>query len=90
MNNLRPFGDYVLVERIPVKPENESKIVLPDSIKQPLSNFATVLKIGSRVSNVQPGDVIFFGRYSKSVPIDDSDTFVLVSEAEILAIVENE
>ena len=94
---LRPLHNRIVVERID---ENEQKsaggIIIPDSAKEKPQE-ATVIAVGpgklDKEGNRQPldvevGDVVLIGKYAGSeVKVDDKD-LVILTEDEVLAVVE--
>jgi len=94
--NIRPLHDRVLVQRIDTEEQVRGGIIIPDTAKEKPQE-AKVAAVGPGKVNddgsrspmdVEVGDRILIGKYSGSeIRIDDED-FVILSEGEILAVVE--
>ncbi len=93
---LQPLGDKVVVEREESQTKTAGGIVLPDSAKDKPSR-GTIIAIGtgkllddgSRGSlQVKKGDRVLFTSYApETIEIDDEE-FLLMSESDILAVIE--
>lgn len=72
--------------------QTKSKIVIPDSVKDSgsLEVFeGTVLQIGADVTRVVPGQLVMFGKNSRStMPVRYGDDLILVFERDVVAEVE--
>ncbi|MDC0936403.1 co-chaperone GroES [Pirellulales bacterium] len=93
---LQPLGDKVVVERDESEDVTAGGIVLPDSAKNKPSRGTIVsvgtgklLDDGSRGEMaVKKGDRILFTSYApESITIDDEE-YLLMSESDILAVIE--
>lgn len=94
---LRPLGDRVIVKPAAKEEMTKTGIILPDTASKERPEQGEVVSVGpgrllengSRAPmNVKIGDVIVFKKYSPDeVKIGDAEYLVL-SEAEILAVVE--
>lgn len=91
--NVKPLGDRVLLKRCEAAEEVKGGIIIPDSAKEkPME--ATVVALGTgkvedgkKVDfNVEAGDKVLIGKYSGTEVKIDDETFILVREDEILAI----
>ena len=94
---LRPLGSRVILE--PITPEEKTKggIILPDtaSKEKPMEGEIIAVGAGSRDEKgiivpleVKVGDKVIFGKYSGTdVKIDEKE-YLILSENDILAIVE--
>lgn len=93
---LKPTGDRVLLRRDVPKSQTQGGILLPDVAKEKPTR-AEVLAVGpGRVLadgtlsklQVKPGDVVLLGKYSGNEVEADGEQYTLVSESEILCVVE--
>jgi chaperonin GroES len=91
---LRPLHDHVLVKRVE---ETESKIgslYVPDSAKEKPQHAEVIacgagfqLKDGRRVAlDVKAGDKILYGKYSGAEIDLGGDSYLVLRESEILAV----
>lgn len=95
--SVRPIRDKILVKPNPRKEVTESGIIIPDASKDaPVEG--TVVAVGSGLiaqngSNipicVEPGNVILYKRHHQGSEVEvDGKTMLLMSEMDILAVVE--
>ena len=93
---LQPLGDKVVVERDASEDVTAGGIVLPDSAKDKPSRGTIIavgtgklLDDGSRGElQVKKGDRVLFTSYApETIDIDDQE-FLLMSESDILAVIE--
>lgn len=93
---LEPLGDKVIVRRIEAEATTAGGIVLPESAREK-PRQGKVLSVGDgalRPSGVRAspqvaeGDVVLFGPYSGSEVTIDGLPVVILSESEILAIID--
>ncbi len=91
---LRPLHDYVLVKRVEEAESKIGSLYVPDSAKEKPQKGEVVvcgagfqLKDGRRVAlDVKAGDQILFGKYSGSETQLGDDTYLILRESEILAV----
>jgi chaperonin GroES len=94
---LKPMGDRVLA--LPAKKDTQSQggIVIPDSVSGDTTIRAEVLAIGDgmimdsgerSVMQVKVGDTILFAKSSGTEIKLGNEDFVVISESEIMAVVE--
>lgn len=93
---LEPMGDKVVVERVESSDKTAGGIFLPDSSKEK-PNRGTIVAIGPGKLlddgtrgplQVKVGDEVLFTTYApETIEIDDEE-FLLMSESDILAVVE--
>jgi chaperonin GroES len=93
---LQPLGDKVVVEREESQTKTAGGIVLPDSAKDKPSR-GTIIAIGTGkllddgtrgALQVKKGDRVLFTSYApETIEIDDEE-FLLMSESDILAVIE--
>lgn len=95
MNKIRPLQDRVLVKRQQQQEVSSGGILIP-SIAQEKPSEGEVLAVGPgkvfpdgtlREPEVKVGDVVMFGKYSGTEISVDGETYVLMREDDILAIV---
>ena len=94
--NIRPLYNRVLIERKEAPQKSKGGLILPSSSsKKP--NQGKVLEVGSghlkedgslRPLQVQKGDVVVFGEYSGNKITVDGTEYYILSEEDILGIIE--
>jgi chaperonin GroES len=93
--NLRPLGDRVVLKPLEREEVTKSGIVLPDTAKEKPQQGEVlavgpgrVLDTGERVTpDVKQGDRVLFAKYSGTEFKFDQDEYLILREADILAIV---
>jgi len=93
---IRPLDDRILVRQCEAETKTSGGIVLPDSAqeKPQRGTVAAVgpgklLDSGKRgTPSVKKGDEIFYGKYAGSEVDIDRETYVILKESDILAIVD--
>lgn len=97
--NIKPLGDRVLVEPLEKdeKGKTKSGIIIPDTVSKERGEQGKVLAVGEGRRgddgkliplSVKKGQTIIFSKYGPDeIKIDDQEYFI-ISEANILAIVE--
>lgn len=97
MASLKPLRDKVVVERTEAEEKTAGGIVLPDSAKDKPKQ-GTVVAVGSgrvldngevKALEVKKGDRVLFGGYAGSEVKIDGKEYLILSESEIYAVVEN-
>jgi chaperonin GroES len=92
---LQPLHDNLLVKLDEVKEKKEGGLILPESAKEK-SKIALVLEVGPGKLNkdgtrsepiVKKGDRILFRNYAEHKFTHEGEDFLIVSEADVLAIV---
>ena len=92
--NIKPLDDRVVVKQTEAQDVTAGGIVLPDSAKEKPQQ-GTIVAIGSGKllesgkrgeMCVKVGDEIFYGKYAGSELEVDGEKFVILSEREILAV----
>ena len=94
--NVIPLGDHVVVKRLEADRKTSGGIVLSDSAQEESRQGRVLsvgdgrqLKDGRRVaSQVREGDRILFSAYSGAEVDVDGETFLILGEQDILAIVD--
>ena len=93
---IRPLHDRVLVRREEEETKTAGGIVLPGSAAEKPSRGA-VIAVGNgkiqengdvRALDVKAGDKVIFGQYSGNTVKVDGEELLIMSEAEILAVIE--
>lgn len=93
---IKPLGDRVVIEVMEGDLKTASGIVLPDTAKEKPQEGTVVavgegkvLENGQRVApDVKAGDKIIFSKYAGTEVKADGKEYLIVSERDILAVVE--
>ena len=94
---LRPLGDRVVVQPTPREEMTKSGIVIPDTAKEKPQE-GTVLEVGPgrllddgtrEPVDVTKGDKVLYAKYAGTEFKVDGDELLIVSQKDILAIVED-
>jgi len=93
---LRPLGDKILVKRLEAETKTKSGIVLPDSAKEkPKRGKILAIGDGKRLDSgerapfsVKKGDEVIFTSYAGTEIKIDGEELMIMSEEDILAVVE--
>ena len=93
---IRPLHDRVIVRRVEEKKTTASGLIIPDSSAEKPSRGEIVASgkgktnaQGELISlDVQVGDTVMFGQYSGSEITVGEETLLVMSEDEIVAIIE--
>jgi len=96
MAKLRPLGDKVLVKRVEAESKTKSGIVLPDTAKEkPKRGKVVSIGDGKRLDSgerstfsVKKGDEVIFSSYAGTEIKLDGEELLIMSEDDILAVVE--
>lgn len=95
--NIKPLGDRVVIQDIEQAEETtEAGIVIPDSAQEePQKGEVVAVGEGRRLENgdlvepeVSTGDVVVYGKYAGDEIEHNGEEYLIVSEKDILAIVE--
>ncbi len=94
--NLRPLGDHIVISQLDAEEKTSGGILLPDTAKEkPTQGEVIAVGKGRTLSNgrvlepmVQAGDRVLYGRYAGTEVKLGDDDFKIVSESDILCIVE--
>ena len=94
--SLQPLGDKVVVERDESLSKTAGGIVLPDSAKdKPARGTIVAIGTGKLLDDgtrgemqVKKGDRILFTSYAPETITIDDEEFLLMSESDILAVIE--
>ena len=93
----RPTDDRVLLEPVEADETTAGGIILPDAAREKpqrgivvASGPGKLLDSGARGEmSVKVGDEVFYGKYSGTEVEFSDDTFVVLRENDILAIIDN-
>lgn len=87
---IKPLADRVLVEPMEAEEKTASGIYIPDTAKEKPQK-GTVIAVGSGTKDVtmevKVGDVVLYGKYSGTEINVDGKDFLMMKQADILAIV---
>jgi chaperonin GroES len=93
---LRPLGDRVVIQPTPREEMTKSGIVLPDTAKEKPQE-GTILAVGPgrilddgkrEAIDVKKGDKVLYAKYAGTEFKIDSEELLIVSQKDILAVVE--
>ncbi len=88
---IKPLGDRVLIKRFEAEEKTKSGIVLPGNAKEQ-PQMAEVLAVGPGTAEVKmevkAGDKVIFSKYAGNDIKMDGEDVILMSQKDILAIVE--
>jgi chaperonin GroES len=93
--NIKPLGDRVLIKRLEAEEKTKSGIVLPGSAKEQ-PQMAEVIAVGPGgvvdgkeiKMEVKAGDQVIFSKYAGTDIKIDGEEYMLLSQKDILAIVQ--
>ena len=87
---LKPLGNRVVLKYQEAEEKTKSGIILPDSAKE-RPQEASVVAVGSdgeKEMQVKEGDKVIFSEYSGTEVKLDDEKYTIVSQDDIIAIVE--
>ncbi|MDO9206680.1 MAG: co-chaperone GroES [Sulfuricurvum sp.] len=84
--NFQPLGKRVLVQRLEEATTTASGIIIPDNAKEKPSS-GTVIAVSDKVSNVEEGNVVVFGKYAGTELTLDGKTYLVIATSDLLGIV---
>ena len=92
---LRPLGDRVVIQPTPREEMTKSGIVLPDTAKEKPQEGSIIAAGPGRLNDdgkrepmdVQVGDKVLYAKYAGTEFKIDGDEYLIVSQKDILAIV---
>jgi chaperonin GroES len=93
---VRPLGDKILLKRLEAESKTKSGIVLPETAKEKPKRGTVIavgdgklLDSGERAKfQVKKGDEIIFASYAGTEIKIDNEEYLVLSEDEVLAVVE--
>lgn len=87
---IKPLGDRVLVEPEKAEEKTSSGIYIPDSAQEKPQK-AKVLAVGKGTKDVEMevkiGDTVLYGKYSGTEITIDSKEYLIMRQADILAVI---
>ncbi|MGZ3519184.1 MAG: co-chaperone GroES [Vulcanimicrobiaceae bacterium] len=94
--NLKPLGDRVVIEHVEQQDKTVGGVFLPDTAKEkPQEGVIRAIGVGRTLDNgtilpmsVKVGDRVIYSKYSGSEVKVDGNEYLIVSEKDVLAIVE--
>jgi len=94
---IRPLGDKVLVQRVEAENKTAGGIVLPDTAKEKpqkgkvvsVGNGKTLDDGSKQQMQVKKGDVVLFTSYAGTEVKIDGKEYLIMSESDIMAVIEN-
>lgn len=88
--NIKPLADRVLIEPAPAEGKTASGIIIPDTAKEkPQKGKVVAVGPGKKdePTTVAVGDTVLYGKYSGTeISIEGTD-YLIMREADILAVV---
>lgn len=96
--NMRPVRDKVIVERVEAEDKTSGGIILPETAKdKPQQGVVVAVGQGKVLESgkikepeVQKGDRVIFGSYSGTEVKVSGREYLILSESELLAVVEDD
>ncbi len=93
---IRPLHDKVLIKRLDLSETTEGGIIIPDTAaEKPQQAEVVAVGRGKILENgdvipldVKKGDRVIFGKYSGSEVSLDGEDYLILSESEILAVID--
>jgi chaperonin GroES len=94
--NIRPLGNKILVQRLEAETLSKGGILIPDNAKEKPTQ-AIVLAVGAgrvledgtvRPLDVKKGNKVLFGKYNGTEVELDGEKLLILSEDDILAVLE--
>ncbi|OHX64976.1 co-chaperone GroES [Flammeovirga pacifica] len=88
--NIKPLADRVLIEPAAAETQTASGLFIPDNAKEKPQK-GTVVAVGNGTKDepltVKVGDTVIYGKYSGTELNLDGSDYLIMREADILAIV---
>lgn len=93
--SVRPMGDRVIIAALPQEEKTKGGIILPDTAKEkPQQGEVVAVGKGKMTDSgellamtVGVGDKVLYGKYSGTEVKIDGETYLIVKESEILAVI---
>ncbi len=86
---IKPLGDRVVIEPVPVEEKTASGIIIPDASKEkPLKGKVVAVGPGKvdEPMTVKSGETVLYGQYSGTEVKLDGTTYLIMREADIFGI----
>ena len=96
VKDVKPLGERVLIRPISREEKTSSGIIIPDTAKEEKPQEGEILAVGpgklndkgGRISlQVKVGDRVMFKKYSPDELEIETETYLVVSEEDILAVI---
>lgn len=96
VENIQPLNDRVLIRPITQEEKTESGIIIPDTAKEEKPQEGEVMAVGPGKLNergekvppqVEKGQRVMFRKYSPDEIEIEEETYLVVSESDILAVI---
>ncbi|MBT8316831.1 MAG: co-chaperone GroES [Lutibacter sp.] len=88
--NIKPLADRVLIKPIEAETTTASGLIIPDSAKEKQQE-GTVIAVGNGTKDepltVKIGDTVLFGKYAGTELVLEGNEYLIMREADILAII---
>lgn len=96
MTTIRPLQDRVLIRRIEEDEKTAGGIIIPDTAKEkPIQGEVIAVGPGARneqgqflTLDVQPGDVVLFGKWAGTEVKLDGQEYVIMKESDLFGIID--
>ncbi len=93
--SVRPMGDRVIIASLPQEEKTKGGIILPDTAKEKPQEGEVVAVGKGKMTDagemlemtVSVGDKVLYGKYSGTEVKIDGESYLIVKESEILAII---
>ncbi|HHC73460.1 MAG TPA: co-chaperone GroES [Thiothrix sp.] len=95
--NIRPLHDRVLVRRVEEERMSAGGIIIPDTASKEKPTRGEIIAAGNgkitdsgdiRAMDVQVGDKVLFGQYAGTAVKIDGEELLIMTESDILAVIE--
>ncbi len=96
VEEIKPLGDRVLVRPLSKEEKTDSGIIIPDTAKEEKPQEGEIIAVGPGRLNekgervpmqVKVGDQVMFRKYSPDEIKIEEETYLIVSESDILAVI---
>ncbi len=94
---LKPLNDHVIVKPLSLETKSEGGIIIPDTVNKEKPEQGEVIAVGPGKRNdkgelnamsVKVGDKVVFTKYSPNEVKINNEKYLVLSESDILAIIE--
>lgn len=88
--NIKPLADRVLIDPAPAEEKTTGGIIIPDTAKEkPQKGKVVAVGPGKKDEplTVKEGDMVLYGKYAGTEITFESDTYLIMRESDIVAIV---